>query len=311
MRICSSSKRLIDDIQELFLKIGKVGTISVDKRKRMLNPINKKYYSARPIYAIEVKKRQKASIRKNNIRWVEYDGYIGCVTVSTGFVIVRRNSRVAISGNTGGMGSYSDAGYILPFLKQEDYDEGISIMKASVEAFRKETGEDYRGFLYGGFMVTKDGVRLLEYNARLGDPEAMNTLSVIKSDFLEILERIVDGSLKDASFEKKATVCKYLVPEGYPVSPKKNELIEVDEGAIQRSGAMLYYASVNEIDGKIYTGSSRTAGLVGIADTIENAERIAEGAMKFVKGKLFYRKDIGTRELIQKRIGHMKKLRGQ
>jgi len=212
--------------------------------------------------------------------------------------------------NTGGMGSYSDSGYILPFLRQEDYDDGLSIMKASVEAFRKETGEDYKGFLYGGFMVTKDGVKLLEYNARLGDPEAMNTLSVIKSDFLEILERIVDGTLKDASFEKKATVCKYLVPEGYPVSPKKNELIEVDERAIERSGAVLYYASVNEKDRKIYTSSSRTAGLVGIAETVENAERIAESAIRFVKGKLFYREDIGTKALIQKRIDHMRKIRG-
>lgn len=212
--------------------------------------------------------------------------------------------------NTGGMGSYSDAGYILPFLKQEDYEDGLSIMKASVDAYRKETGEEYKGFLYGGFIVTKDGVKLLEFNARLGDPEAMNTLSVIKSDFLDILHRVVEGSLKDAGFEKKATVCKYLVPEGYPVSPKKNELIEVDEKAIERSGAMLYYASVNEVDGKIYTSSSRTAGIVGIADTIENAERIAENSVKFVKGKLFYRKDIGTKELIQKRIEHMRKIRG-
>ena len=212
--------------------------------------------------------------------------------------------------NTGGMGSYSDAGYILPSLREEDYDEGISIMKTSVEAYRKETGEDYKGFLYGGFIVTADGVKLLEFNARLGDPEAMNTLSVIKSDFLNILERVVDGNLKDASFYRKATVCKYLVPEGYPTSPKKNEPVEVDEKAIESSGAVLYYASVNQKDGRIYTGSSRTAGLVGIAESIEKAERIAESAIGFVKGKLSYRKDIGTRGLIQKRVDHMKKLRG-
>jgi phosphoribosylamine--glycine ligase len=210
--------------------------------------------------------------------------------------------------NTGGMGSYSDSGYILPFLKQQDYDEGISVMKASVEAFRKETGEDYRGFLYGGFIVTREGVKLLEFNARLGDPEAMNTLPIIKSDFLNILERIVDGNLKDASFEKKATVCKYLVPEGYPISPNKNELIEIDEIAIERSGAILYYASVNEVDGRIYTSSSRTAGLVGIAESIEKAERIAESAVGFAKGKLFYRRDIGTKELIEKRIRHMQEI---
>jgi len=212
--------------------------------------------------------------------------------------------------NTGGMGAYSDTGYVLPFLRKSDYEDGVSIMEKSVEAFRKETGEDYKGFLYGGFIVTADGVKLLEFNARLGDPEAMNTLSVIKSDFLNILERVVDGNLKDASFYRKATVCKYLVPEGYPTSPKKNEPVEVDEKAIESSGAVLYYASVNQKDGRIYTGSSRTAGLVGIAESIEKAERIAESAIGFVKGKLSYRKDIGTRELIQKRMDHMKRLRG-
>ncbi|MEM3555978.1 MAG: phosphoribosylamine--glycine ligase [Candidatus Micrarchaeia archaeon] len=212
--------------------------------------------------------------------------------------------------NTGGMGSYSDAGYILPFLRKSDYEEGLSIMQKAVDAYRKETGEEYKGFLYGGFIVTSNGVKLLEFNARLGDPEAMNTLSVIKSDFLNILERIVDGNLKTADFYKKATVCKYLVPEGYPASPKKNELIEVDEKGIERTGAILYYAAVNEIDGKLYTGSSRTAGLVGISESIEKAERIAESAVGFVKGKLFYRKDIGTKGLIQKRMQHMKKLRG-
>ena len=212
--------------------------------------------------------------------------------------------------NTGGMGAYSDTGYVLPFLRKSDYEDGVSIMEKSVEAFRKETGEDYKGFLYGGFIVTADGVKLLEFNARLGDPEAMNTLSVIKSDFLNILERVVDGNLKDASFYRKATVCKYLVPEGYPTSPKKNEPVEVDEKAIESSGAVLYYASVNQKDGRIYTGSSRTAGLVGIAESIEKAERIAESAIGFVKGKLSYRKDIGTRGLIQKRMDHMKRLRG-
>ena len=105
MRFCSSSKKMIDDIQELLLKTGRVGIITRDKRTTMLSPINHKTYVARPMYAIEVKKRNKTSIRKNHIRTVEYNGFIGCVTVSTGFVIIRRNNRVAICGNTGGMGS--------------------------------------------------------------------------------------------------------------------------------------------------------------------------------------------------------------
>jgi phosphoribosylamine--glycine ligase len=256
-----------------------------------------------------VKKRQKASIRKNNIKWVNYDGYIGCVTVSTGFVVVRRNNRVAISGNTGGMGSYSNAGYVLPFLTKGDYENGLKIMQKTVDAFRKETGIDYKGFLYGGFIVTKDGVKVIEFNARLGDPEAMNILSILKTDFIGILERIIDGNLKDARFEKKATVCKYLVPKGYPDSPKKDAILEVDEEAISRAGAKVYYAAVNEKEGKIYTSSSRSIGILGIGKSIYDAEKIAESAIGFVKGEVDYRKDIGTKELVEKRIRHMAEIR--
>lgn len=212
--------------------------------------------------------------------------------------------------NTGGMGSYSDAGYVLPFLTKEDYEKGLGIMQKTIDAFRKETGIEYKGFLYGGFIVTKDGVRVLEFNARLGDPEAMNILPILRTDFINILERIVDGSLKDAKFERKATVCKYLVPKGYPDSPKKDEMLDIDEKLIERTGAKLYYAAVNEKEGKIYTGTSRSIGILGIGKSIYDAEKIAESSIGFVKGELYYRKDIGTKELIEKRIKHMKEIRG-
>lgn len=211
--------------------------------------------------------------------------------------------------NTGGMGSYSDAGDLLPFLTQNDYDAGLEIMKKTIQALAKE-GTPYKGFLYGQFIATKKGIGVIEFNARLGDPEAMNVMSLLESDLAEILQQITTGTLKPARFSKKATVCKYLVPEGYPEKPRKNERIEANEKAIERLGAQYFYASVDERDGIIYEMGSRTVAVLGVADSIDEAEKISEKATSFVSGPLFHRKDIGTKKLIEKRIAHMKELRG-
>ena len=116
---------------------------------------------------------------------------------------------------TGGMGSYSDNDGLLPFLDKKNYDKSVKIMQDTVNALKNEVGP-YKGILYGQFMLCKDGPKLVEYNARFGDPEAMNVLPLLKTDFVEICKDIIDGTLKKAHFEKKATVCKYIVPKGYP-----------------------------------------------------------------------------------------------
>ncbi|MFH1054456.1 MAG: phosphoribosylamine--glycine ligase [Candidatus Altiarchaeota archaeon] len=214
--------------------------------------------------------------------------------------------------NTGGMGSYSDRGYILPFLTKKDYDDGIKIMEATVKAVKKETGEKYKGFLYGQFMATTEGVKVIEYNARLGDPEAMNVLSILDSDMAELCERTATGGLgKSIKFKDKATVCKYLVPSGYPDNPKNNVEITVDEKRIRDVGGIPYYAAVREEGGRILTSKSRAVAIVGMENTIAEAEETAEKCMMYVKGNLTYRKDIGTKKLIEKRIKHMKEIQSQ
>jgi phosphoribosylamine--glycine ligase len=213
--------------------------------------------------------------------------------------------------NTGGMGSYSNNSFILPFLTEKDYSKGLDIMQATIKAIKKETGVIYKGFLYGQFMATKEGIGLIEFNARLGDPEAMNVLGILDSDFISICKGMAEGSLEhSATFRKKATVCKYMVPEGYPENPKKNVELKVDEQSIQNLGGDVYYASVREENGKVISSTSRSVAVLGIADSIAEAEKVAEGSMKYIKGDLFHRKDIGTKELLQRRIDHMKKVRG-
>ncbi|MBT3606768.1 MAG: phosphoribosylamine--glycine ligase [Candidatus Marinimicrobia bacterium] len=210
--------------------------------------------------------------------------------------------------NTGGMGTYSDANHSLPFLTENDIVEAHQINTQTAKAVKDKFGEGYQGILYGGFMATASGVKLIEYNARFGDPEAMNVLSLLDSDFIEICNGITDGTLDnlDVRFQNKATVCKYAVPEGYPNSPVKNEQINVSK--IENPDG-LFYASVDIQNGKLVEAGSRTVAVVGVADSISNAENIAEKEVSAIDGPLFHRSDIGTDMVIQKRINHMKSIR--
>ena len=210
--------------------------------------------------------------------------------------------------NTGGMGSYSDTDHSLPFISAEDIIEAQKINEATAHALRDEFNEGYKGVLYGGFIATAEGVKLIEYNARLGDPEAMNVLPLLESDFVDICSGIVEGNLhqKDISFRNQATVCKYAVPEGYPDSPVKGEPIDVS--AITDT-SQLYYASVDVKNGQLTEAGSRTVAYVGLADTLDEAEAKAETEISKVSGPLFHRTDIGTAQLIQLRINHLKSIR--
>jgi phosphoribosylamine--glycine ligase len=210
--------------------------------------------------------------------------------------------------NTGGMGTYSDADHSLPFLKDSEIQEAHTINVATAKALKNKFGEGYKGVLYGGFMATGTGVKLIEYNARFGDPEAMNVLPLLKSDFVDICESIADGTLDgiDVQFQNKASVCKYAVPEGYPDDPVKGEPINVS--SLENSDR-LFYASVDIKHGSLVEAGSRTVAVVGIADSIAEAEVIAEKEVSSVSGPLFHRSDIGTETVIQDRINHMSSLR--
>ena len=209
--------------------------------------------------------------------------------------------------NTGGMGSYS-TGKLLPFMEQRDLADGEKILRETIYAMKK-AGVPFKGVLYGQFMATAEGVRIIEFNSRFGDPEAMNVLSLFKGSLTNILLSIADGNLDNAEFEEKASVVKYLVPNGYPDKPVHDAEVRVNADALSKTGANAYYASVYENAGKVFTTKSRAFGIVGVADNIEEAEKIAEDACGFVKGPLYHREDIGTADLISKRIEHMKKIR--
>jgi phosphoribosylamine--glycine ligase len=206
-----------------------------------------------------------------------------------------------IGANTGGMGSYTDVNHRLPFLSEQDVAQAQLLNQITIDALTQKCGDSYKGILYGGFMLTKDGVKLIEYNARFGDPEAINLLALLQSDFVDICVAIIDGTLNPnaVSFARQATVCKYLVPNGYPDNPQKNALFDIDSHINQEA---LYYATINAIDNKLYTTSSRALAVLGVGDNICAAEKMAEEIMQKITGPLFHRSDIGNKLLINKKI---------
>lgn len=215
--------------------------------------------------------------------------------------------------NTGGMGSYSCADHSLPFLTEVDIAEAKAITEAVGVALLEETGKPYRGVLYGGFMATRHGVKLLEYNARFADPEAMNILPLLETDFLDLCESVTRGELHNVplTFLRRATVCKYVVPRGYPTRPLSGARIVVPDQLLRRTDLQVYFAAVDQKDSKLLLTGSRAVALLGIANTLQEAERLAEFGAQSIEGPVVHRRDIGTQALIQARVDHMVQLRSE
>jgi len=214
--------------------------------------------------------------------------------------------------NTGGMGCISDENHSLPFISEQNKKEAHDMTVQVMKAVEQETGEKFVGVMYGGFMVTKNGVKLIEYNARFGDPEALNILPILETDFVDVCEKAIAGKLSEIDelkFKNVATVVKYLCPNGYPENPVKNEKIKFL--GTEENLENIYFASVAEEDGELILKGSRAVGILGTGGNIAEALEDCEEKIKYFEGPLFYRKDIGTPEIIQKRIDHMKEILGE
>jgi len=191
--------------------------------------------------------------------------------------------------NTGSMGSFSCPDHGMPDLPLEVVEKGIEIMGRTVDALSGSVGL-YQGVLYGGFMNTERGVYLIEYNARFGDPEAINVLALLETPLSEVGYGIVEGRLPETRFAEEATVCVYLTPEGYPVNPLRDQPIEVGE----TKHSEIYYASVYDDNGVVKTTGSRSIALLGRGGTVSEAREKVYSDVGNIKGRLHYRTDIAA-----------------
>ena len=214
--------------------------------------------------------------------------------------------------NTGGMGTYSDANFLLPFLNENDKKQASQITKKVANALKQEIGTGFTGIFYGGFMKTKNGVKLIEYNARFGDPEAMNLLSLLETDFVEINYAMATGNLNKINLEFKnlATVCKYLVPLGYPEKPVKGENVDISE--LHGDWEDIYFGSVDKTDNpNLFTlKGSRAIAICCSGQNISQAEEKVEKIIEKITGPLFHRFDIGKTEYIATKVDMMNEVLG-
>lgn len=194
--------------------------------------------------------------------------------------------------NTGGMGTFSPSPF---YTKEVDEFCRKYIYQPTVDAMAAE-GRPFKGIIFFGLMLTEDGPKVLEYNARFGDPEAQVVLPRMKTDMIEVMEACVDGKLDqiDLVFEENAAVCVVLASDGYPVKYEKGYPIEGFENFKDKEGYYCFHAGTKFQDGKIVTNGGRVLGITAKGKDLKEARKNAYDAADWVSfANKYMRHDIG------------------
>lgn len=194
--------------------------------------------------------------------------------------------------NTGGMGTFSPS----PFYN-EDIDRYCkeNIYQKTVDAMRAE-GREFKGIIFYGLMLTKSGVKVLEYNARFGDPETQVVLPRMENDIIDVFEACIDGCLDkiDLKFENNAAVCVVLASDGYPLEYEKGKKISGLENFEGRTDIFAFHAGTKKVNGDVVTNGGRVLGVTAKAPTLKEARDKAYEATKLIDFENKYmRNDIG------------------
>lgn len=194
--------------------------------------------------------------------------------------------------NTGGMGTISPNPYYTDEIAKICMD---TIFIPTINAMNKE-GRTFKGCLYFGLMITPNGPKVIEYNARFGDPEAQVVLPRLETDLVDICEAVIDEKLSDLDIKWKdgAAACVVIASGGYPVAYEKGkEISGLDENG-QVDGAIVYHAGTKFENGKFLTNGGRVLGVTAVADTLDEALEKAYKAVSKIKfDEMHFRKDIG------------------
>jgi phosphoribosylamine---glycine ligase len=194
--------------------------------------------------------------------------------------------------NTGGMGAYSPVAVAGADVVDHVMARGVEPTLAEL----RRRGIDYRGVLYAGLMLTPDGLKVLEFNVRFGDPEAQAVLPRLASDFAQLCLGAAEGrSDLDAQFRDDACVTVVMATEGYPASPRKGDVIEGVDAAEQLPGVTVFHAGTQQADGRLMTAGGRVLDVTALAPTLAEARaRAYEAAERISWPGVQYRRDIAA-----------------
>ncbi len=194
--------------------------------------------------------------------------------------------------NTGGMGTVAPNPYYTEAVAEECMN---NIFLPTIKAMKAE-GRPFKGCLYFGLMITKDGVKVIEYNCRFGDPETQVVLPLLKSDLFTIMRAVTDGRLKDVpvEFDDKHAACVIMASEGYPVKYEKGYEITIPAEITDK----VFVAGAALKDGKLLTAGGRVLGVTAIADTLKDAIDDSYAMVEKIRfDNAFWRHDIGKRAM--------------
>ena len=198
--------------------------------------------------------------------------------------------------NTGGMGAYSP----VPFCNHKSEEMVLQkILIPVIKGLQKEDRE-YKGVIYAGLVLTKEGPKVLEFNARFGDPETQAVLPRLETDLIEILLAVVEGNLSKVNikWKDKAAVCVILASGGYPGKYQKGKVIYGFEKLENKKDIIVFHAGTKLQEGKIVTAGGRVLGVTAWDDTISKAkDKAYEGVEKIYFKNMYYRKDIASKAL--------------
>jgi phosphoribosylamine--glycine ligase len=200
--------------------------------------------------------------------------------------------------NTGGMGVYSP----VPVVTPELHAEMVAMLEQTVAAMADE-GITYQGVLYGGFILTDDGPKVLEFNARFGDPETQVQLPLLRTDLAEVMLAVAERRLGtiELEFSSDACVSVVLASGGYPGDYETGKVITGIEDAEAMPGVTVYHAGTRlDQEGRVVTAGGRVLNVTAVAPTFSEARDLVYGAVdKIAFEGMFFRHDIGLRALAQ------------
>lgn len=194
--------------------------------------------------------------------------------------------------NTGGMGTFSPSPF---YTKEIDRYCREHIYQKTVDAMRAE-GREFKGIIFYGLMLTKSGVKVLEYNARFGDPETQVVLPRMENDIIDVFEACIDGCLDkiDLKFKDNAAVCVVLASKGYPIKYEKGKKISGLENFEGKNNIFAFHAGTKRVNGDVLTNGGRVLGITATAPTLKEARNKAYEATKLINFENKYmRNDIG------------------
>jgi len=196
--------------------------------------------------------------------------------------------------NTGGMGAYAPAPAVTPEVEREVHERVFEPLLAGL----RRKGIDYRGVIYAGLMLTREGVRVLEFNCRLGDPETQAILPLLETDFAELAMACVEGRLADTrlSCSGRWALCVVAAAEGYPGTYRKG--VEITGSLEDSADTIVFHAGTKLVDGRVVTTGGRVLGITGLGASLAEARDKAYAALASIGFEgMFYRRDIGARGL--------------